>query len=629
MTRRYVWSLIPAIAALTACAEHTRQPLEAPQLSVQRITVEPGAPTLLLGFTSPTGLPAPEPAGDIGILATTTFVRFARSPAEGGGFVDMPVGGTAYFRDVAWEAEAVLEADADGDFWDADVAVPGGGSAAFPRLTFRSEFNGEQDCWVSGFQSLCGSKSIFVSYILGIQCQRGGLYTFHLFENGAKAFEGSFTLKPTLPPGTVPKQYQTSFPDEPYNTLCTDAAGASYACRGEPNEIKRTIKEKGCALTSAAMLLNYFGIPIDAKTLNDYLLSLGEPDGYGPGGAVNWFGVLKRAEQDNQRLTFRKNTSATPQDLRNRICRFGPQIVEVKNRQHFVVVTGLNDAETDFVIADPADPNGRKNGLLNQDYGGFKSVREFGPASQPTFEEVLLAELHSPAELLLTDPLGRQVGFDPARGSSFAEIPSASYDSSQYGVVQDDETIAQPDPLWKELYVPLPTDGEYVVQVTGTASGTYTLNLLGYDRAGRSAGFLGRDIPISSGEVHQYAFQFSATDMSGGTLALSGGFLGGGQRTAVNALLSYARPGQTRTTLPAGATTYSLMVFYHAGVDPSTFQADLNGVSVTTRFTPTPGGSETVNIPLQSGRNVLKLSVSGNVGGRVATDRDQLTFLVP
>jgi hypothetical protein len=541
----------------------------------------------------------------------------------------MPVGGTAYFRDIAWEAEAVLEADADGDFWDADIATPGGG-APFPRLTFRTEFNGQQDCWVvNGSQFVCGSNVIFVSYIHPIQCQRGGLYTFHLFENGGRVFEGSFTLKPTLPEGSVPKQFQTSFPDEPYNTLCKDAAGASYTCRGEPSETKRTIKEKGCALTSAAMLLTYFGISVDAKTLNDYLLGLGEPDGYGPVGAVNWLGVLQRAAQDNQRLTFRKNTHATPQDLRNRICRFGPQIVQVKGKQHFVVVTGLNDEETDFTIADPADPNGRKNGLLNRDYDGFNSVREFGPASQPTFDEVLLAELHSPAELLLTDPLGRQVGFDPVSGGVFDEIPDANYDSSGYGVVLDDETIAEPDPLWKELYVHLPTDGEYVVQVSGTGSGSYTLNLLGYDRAGRSAGFLGRDIPISGGEVHQYAFQFSATDMSGGTLALSGGFLGGGQRTAVNALLSYARPAQTRTTLPSGTAAFSLMVFYHAAIDPTTFQADLNGAAVTSLFSPTPGSHEIVSIPLQTGRNVLKLSVTGSVDGRAGADRDQLVFLVP
>src|SRR2546426_3876810 len=36
----------------------------------------------------------------------------------------------------------------------------------------------------------------------------------------------------------------------------------------------RSIATKGCALTAAAMVLSYFGIPIDPKALNDYLVGL-------------------------------------------------------------------------------------------------------------------------------------------------------------------------------------------------------------------------------------------------------------------------------------------------------------------------------------------------------------------
>ena len=179
------------------------------------------------------------------------------------------------------------------------------------------------------------------------------------------------------------------------------------------------------------------------------------------------------------------------------------------------------------------------------------------------------------------------------------------------------------------MYVRFPIDGQYTMSVTGTATGSYTLNLLGYDRDHRSAGYLTQDVPIAAGEVHQYAFTFNGADMSGGTLTISGGFNGGGQRSDVNAMLSYIRPAQTRTSLAAGTASYSVMVSYGATIDPTTFRAELNGAVVTGLFTPTPGSTQTVALPLVTGRNVLLLSVAGGPGGPTGTDRDRLVFLVP
>ena len=52
-------------------------------------------------------------------------------------------------------------------------------------------------------------------------------------------------------------------------------------------------------------------------------------------------------------------------------------------------------------------------------------------------------------------------------------------------------------------------------------------------------------------------------------------------------------------------------------------------MDLTSEFNPTPGGSDMVQIPLQPGRNVLKLSVDGQLPNRVATDSDRLVFIVP
>ena len=68
---------------------------------------------------------------------------------------------------------------------------------------------------------------------------------------------------------------------------------------------------------------------------------------------------------------------------------------------------------------------------------------------------------------------------------------------------------------------------------------------------------------------------------------------------------------------------------YGDTIDPSTFTAVINGVNVFQSFNPLPGTFETVSVPVQDGRNTLKFTVDGIVdGGRTATDRDRLVFIV-
>ena len=87
-------------------------------------------------------------------------------------------------------------------------------------------------------------------------------------------------------------------------------------------------------------------------------------------------------------------------------------------------------------------------------------------------------------------------------------------------------------------------------------------------------------------------------------------------------------PTARQTGLPAGTFSTKVTVLYGTSVVPSTFQAVLEGTDVTSLSHPVPGGREAVSIPLVTGRNVLKLSVSGSVGARSASDQDQLVFLV-
>jgi hypothetical protein len=46
-------------------------------------------------------------------------------------------------------------------------------------------------------------------------------------------------------------------------------------------------------------------------------------------------------------------------------------------------------------------------------------------------------------------------------------------------------------------------------------------------------------------------------------------------------------------------------------------------------FTPHAREIQTVSLPLQRGRNVLALSVEGNLPNQVAADTDRLVFIIP
>ena len=71
--------------------------------------------------------------------------------------------------------------------------------------------------------------------------------------------------------------------------------------------------------------------------------------------------------------------------------------------------------------------------------------------------------LNSPANLLVTDPQGRRVGVDPLTGQTLMEIPGATFT----GAGTEPESITLPGGI----------DGQYGVQVTGTASGVFHLDV--------------------------------------------------------------------------------------------------------------------------------------------------------
>ena len=141
-----------------------------------------------------------------------------------------------------------------------------------------------------------------------------------------------------------------------------------------------------------------------------------------------------------------------------------------------------------------------------------------------------------------------------------------------------------------------------VVTHTYAAIGNYTVTLLVYD-----------------GTYYSKPFVTTATVV---------GSTGGGQQKNVDSFLTFISPEEKTTSLPAGTTTYDISLVYGPTIDSETLSVTLNGTPFA-GFHPVAGGTETVTINLEEGRNTLLFMIDGiRPDGHVATDRDRLTFVV-
>jgi uncharacterized repeat protein (TIGR03803 family) len=185
-------------------------------------------------------------------------------------------------------------------------------------------------------------------------------------------------------------------------------------------------------------------------------------------------------------------------------------------------VTGRDWAGPDWYVFDPgwkyATPqenlltlSGHVSGFFtanSADITGY-NVRYFEVAGFRTFrlgrDSSMRAAIACPSELLMIDPVGRAIGFDPASQSSVFEVPGATYCVD--GPIVDAETngpsIGDPD-VTKTIYVPSPLAGVYQIVATGTGSGAYTIHVeTSYTNGiGQSTNFSG---VASAGLVSSYA----------------------------------------------------------------------------------------------------------------------------
>lgn len=528
---------------------------------------------------------------------------------------------TAYYRDPIIAALTPIINATDGETWSVSFIKPEGGQINIGPVSFSSNGN----CFNLTNYTVCGSNDINIYWYFNGQCTQTRDWRVEAKHNGNLLGTLDFSVRPQL--GTpaevaakLPSYAQMLYP-QAYANICHDPDVENiYSCRlNKGGQIPWTIADYGCTTTSFASVLSYFGATIDPPALNQWLI---DNNGYDKNGDFPNLRIFEKYAKTRNIEVSIAGGNSDPNSLNRNICTYGPAPIRSDNDAHTVTAIGRDDALTTVSILDAYD--GATKELTDARYNNQFSEQYIVSGPEHHFSDDhsgLNFAFHSPVEAFVIDPLNRRQGIDPRSNSSYNEIPKSFYGTRS--------TIGPKRPLGYEppkvLDIDEPIEGVYTLTVVGIDVGTYDGDFEAYDVDLNSSKVSVTDIPTAPNLVNIYQINFTKT--VGSKIQLGGGFDGGGQRPKdVNRFLSYANPGTNRTTSPTTAANYPLLLFYGASIMPASFNAQLNGADITALFHPAQGTGDKVLLNLQPGRNLLVLSVDGDVGGRVATDTDRLVF---
>jgi hypothetical protein len=243
-----------------------------------------------------------------------------------------------------------------------------------------------------------------------------------------------------------------------------------------------TLAQCGCAVTSAAMILKYYGVknsPTGESTnpvsLNNWLKT--RQFGY-INGDINWQEVTKYAKAANElygtpKIDYLGAVIGENVGLLNSDLSLDKPVV-LEEPGHFIVATGISG--TTYTINDPLTTS--KTTL--QSYGNsFEGLRRFELTN--TNLSAILLSIPSPGSILIVDSLGRKLGKDPDTGETFFEIPNGNYylqKSLTDGSVESPPTQGEESGNYF-IEILDPQAGDYTIKVSGENSGA---TFLGYDR---------------------------------------------------------------------------------------------------------------------------------------------------
>lgn len=293
------------------------------------------------------------------------------------------------------------------------------------------------------------------------------------------------------------KQFDAMWANDPYDHI--------FKSNGDPE----TIRSKGCALTSLAMISTLTPNSHTPKELNA-LLSTNFTDsdgdgtldgseatyGYATGGAVIW-GVLKKATSNL--LTFKGKRAFDKPRLDLELCAGRPVILSVNNATHFVLATGADSSG--YLIEDPGHAN--INHLSSYENTATGMYLFGAPGSG-------LISISVPAgfEALLRDPLGRRTGFDA--GGTLTEIPESGY--TQEALADDDPSDGTSGTtVNRVLTVHHPAEGVYQLQISATATTAGRVDVYRFDASDHPQKLMNINASLGGGQSASYSFTYSST----------------------------------------------------------------------------------------------------------------------
>ena len=283
------------------------------------------------------------------------------------------------------------------------------------------------------------------------------------------------TLTPTLTPTPTPLPSPTTTPpqnlavpilrqtDKSWNSQTYDSANFW-------SPFAQTIKSWGCALTSYAMVLKYFGINklpdgsyLNPGTLNIWLKNNhgyidGENSGYLNPLAIS--SLSKQAVEINKitafdGLEYSRIISTNTLPLINELNNNRPAVLEEPG--HYIVATGITT--NSFSIVDPFYTNRTD---LTYYSNAFISLNRLIPSK--TDLSYLLITANQNVNVQIKDSAGNILG------NQFLQQP----------LVSDDNNKPSGDPL-RMVYVQKPPSGNYQISLTSGSNETIYTNLYSYD----------------------------------------------------------------------------------------------------------------------------------------------------
>lgn len=268
------------------------------------------------------------------------------------------------------------------------------------------------------------------------------------------------------------------------------------------------VRDWGCAMTSAAMVVSYYGSlqgkgTATPRELNNWLR---RHSGYS-GGLILWSKVAEFARTEKGiDLYYYEGWGPDNGIVNAYVCNSAPIILNTTSSPytsgHYVVGTGVSDS-TAWTVN---DPGGWNITTLRSD--SYNSYRKYGSVRKepkqltiaihpPNAPLIASAGANAPVSILVTDPAGRRLRYDAISGSFENQILDANFAMEKLGA-QDGSGRSI------EAYVfgtGAPLDGEYQVQITSHVAGSYQLDLLGYDSGGQSSSVSLAGYAPSGGEI--------------------------------------------------------------------------------------------------------------------------------